>query len=104
MTWLVWRQHRVQYLVGAALLAAFAVMIVVTGVQVSDQFHSAQAACAAGHGCQQLGGLFMGTKVVGLLVIATLGTPLLVGMFWGAPLVAAALIAITFYAVRRRDA
>lgn len=89
MTWLVWRQHRVQYLVGAALLAAFAVVIVVTGVQVSDQFHAAQAACAAGHGCQQLGGLFMGSKVVGFLVIATLGTPLLVGLFWGAPLVAA---------------
>jgi hypothetical protein len=89
MTWLVWRQHRVQYLVGAALLAAFAVMIIVTGGQVSDQFHAAQAACAAGHGCRQLGGLFMGSKVVGFLVIATLGTPLLVGMFWGAPLVAA---------------
>jgi ABC-type transport system involved in multi-copper enzyme maturation permease subunit len=89
MTWLVWRQHRVQYLVGAALLAAFAVVIVVTGAQVSDQFHSAQAACAAGHGCLQLGGLFMGSKVVGFLVLATLGTPLLVGLFWGAPLVAA---------------
>jgi hypothetical protein len=89
VTWLVWRQHRVQYLVGAALLAAFAVMIVITGAQVSDQFHSAQAACAAGHGCRQLGGLFMGSKVVGLLVLATLGTPLLVGLFWGAPLVAA---------------
>jgi ABC-type transport system involved in multi-copper enzyme maturation permease subunit len=89
MTWLVWRQHRVQYLVGAALLAAFAVIIVVTGAQVSDQFHSAQAACAAGHGCRQLGGLFMGSKVVGFLVIATLGTPVLVGLFWGAPLVAA---------------
>jgi hypothetical protein len=89
MTWLVWRQHRVQYLVGAALLAAFAVIIVVTGAQVSDQFHSAQAACAAGHGCRQLGGLFMGSKVVGFLVLATLGAPLLVGLFWGAPLVAA---------------
>src|SRR5215472_14015103 len=89
MTWLVWRQHRVQYLVGAALLAAFAVMIVVTGTQVSDQFHAAQAACVAGHGCRQLGGLFMGSKVVGFLVIATLGTPVLVGLFWGAPLVAA---------------
>jgi hypothetical protein len=88
MTWLVWRQHRVQYLVGAALLAAFAVMIVITGAQVSDQFHSAQAACAAGQGCRQLGGLFMGSKVVGFLVLATLGTPLLVGLFWGAPLVA----------------
>jgi ABC-type transport system involved in multi-copper enzyme maturation permease subunit len=89
MTWLVWRQHRVQYLVGAALLAAFAVMIVVTGEQVSNQFHSAQAACAVGHGCRNLGGLFMGSHVVGFLVIATLGTPVLVGLFWGAPLVAA---------------
>ena len=50
MTWLVWRQHRAQYLVGAALLAAFAVMIVVTGEQVSNQFHAAQVGCAAGHG------------------------------------------------------
>jgi ABC-type transport system involved in multi-copper enzyme maturation permease subunit len=89
MTWLVWRQHRVQYLVGAALLAAFAIVIVITGEQVSNQFHSAQAACAAGQGCQNLGGLFMGSKVVGFLVIATLGTPVLVGLFWGAPLVAA---------------
>ena len=89
MTWLVWRQHRVQYLAGAALLAAFAVVIVVTGARVSDQFHSAQAACAAGHGCRQLGGLFMGSRVVGFLVIATLGAPVLVGLFWGAPLVAA---------------
>src|SRR6516165_11512583 len=89
MSWLVWRQHRVQYLVGAALLAAFAIVIVITGEQVSNQFHAAQAACAAGQGCQSLGGLFMGSKVVGFLVIATLGTPVLVGLFWGAPLVAA---------------
>jgi hypothetical protein len=89
MTWLVWRQHRVQYLIGAALLAAFAVTIVITGEQVSNQFHAAQVGCAAGHGCRHLGGLFMGSKVVGFLVIATLGTPVLVGLFWGAPLVAA---------------
>src|SRR5580700_6433834 len=88
MTWFVWRQHRVQYLVGAALLAAFAVMIVITGEQVSHQFHAAQG-CVPGRGCQHLGGLFMGSKVVGFLVIATLGTPVLVGLFWGAPLVAA---------------
>ena len=64
-------------------------MIVITGHQVADQFHAAQATCAAGHGCRQLGGLFMGNKVVGFLVIATLGAPLIVGLFWGAPLVAA---------------
>jgi hypothetical protein len=89
MTWLVWRQHRAQFLVGAALLAAFAVVIVITGVQVAHQFHAAQIGCAAGHGCRHLGGLFMGSRVVGFLVIATLGAPLVVGLFWGAPLVAA---------------
>ncbi len=89
MTWLVWRQHRIQFYVGAALLAAFAVIIVITGVQVADQFRSAQAACAMHLQCRHLGGLFMGSHVVGFLVIATLGAPVLVGLFWGAPLVAA---------------
>ncbi len=89
MTWLVWRQHRIQFYVGAALLVAFAVAIVITGAQVANQFHAAQAACTAGHGCRHLGGLFMGSDVVGFLVIATLGAPLVVGLFWGAPLVAA---------------
>ena len=89
MTWLVWRQHRIQFLVGAALLAAFAVLIVITGVQVADQYHTAQAACAAGHGCQHPGGLFLGSHAIGFLIISTLGAPALVGLFVGAPLVAA---------------
>jgi len=89
MTWLVWRQHRIQFYVGAALLAAFAVIIVITGFQVADQFRSAQLACAMHQGCRHLGGLFMGSHVVGFMVIATLGAPVLVGLFWGAPLVAA---------------
>jgi hypothetical protein len=89
MTWLVWRQHRIQFYVGAALLAAFAILIVVTGAQVADQFRAAQAACAMHQGCRHLGGLFMGSHVVGFLVISTLAAPILVGLFWGAPLVAA---------------
>ncbi len=89
MTWLVWRQHRAQFLAGAVLLAAFAVLIVITGGQVAHQYQAAQAACAAGQGCQHLGGLFLGSHAVGFLVISTLGAPALVGLFWGAPLVAA---------------
>jgi hypothetical protein len=89
MTWLVWRQHRIQFLAGAALLAAFAVLIVITGVQVANQYHAAQAACAAGQGSRHLGGLFLGSRAVGFLVISTLAAPVLVGLFWGAPLVAA---------------
>ena len=33
--------------------------------------------------------LFLGSHAVGFLVISTLGAPALVGLFWGAPLVAA---------------
>jgi hypothetical protein len=89
MTWLVWRQHRIQFLAGAVLLAAFAVLILITGLQVADQYHAAQAACAAGQGCRHLGGLFLGSHAIGFLIISTLGAPALVGLFWGAPLVAA---------------
>jgi hypothetical protein len=91
MTWLTWRQHRIQLYIAAALLAAFAVVIVITGQSIASQYRSATASCAAGHGCVHLGGLFMGSHVTGFLVIATLAAPLLVGMFWGAPLVAAEL-------------
>ena len=90
MTWLVWRLHRVQFLAGAAVLAAFAVLIVITGVQVANQYHALQAVCAASHSCHNVAsGLFLGNHAVGFLVICTLGAPALVGLFWGAPLVAA---------------
>ena len=91
MTWLTWRQHRVQLYTAAAMLAAFAVVIVISGRQIAAQFRSAAAGCAAGHACRHLGGLFMGSHVIGFLVIATLAAPLVVGMFWGAPLLAAEL-------------
>jgi len=89
MTWLVWRQHRAQFCLVAALLAALAVLIAVTGAQVADQYHAALAACIPGQGCVHPAGLFLGGHVVGFLIISTLGAPVLVGLFLGAPLVAA---------------
>ena len=91
MTWLVWRQHRAQFAVGAALLAALAVLLLITGLQMAAQYHSAIVACTAAHSCSDQGALFLGNHAVGFLVIMTLGTPVLVGLFWGAPLVAAEL-------------
>ena len=91
MTWLVWRQHRAQFYVGAALLAALAVLLLITGLQMASQYHSALAACTANHSCTDQGGLFLGNRAIGFLVIMTLGTPVLAGLFWGAPLVAAEL-------------
>jgi hypothetical protein len=91
MTWLTWRQYRAQLCIAAALLAAFAAVVVISGRQIAAQLRAASAACAAGQGCRQLGGLFMGSHVVGFLVIATLAAPVLFGLFWGAPLVAGEL-------------
>jgi hypothetical protein len=92
MTWLVWRQHRTQAIVGAAALAALAVLLLITGLQMASQYHSALAACAAAHSCANLAStLFLGSHAVGFLVIMTLGVPALLGVFWGAPLVAAEL-------------
>src|SRR6185369_15513722 len=91
MTWLVWRQHRIQLLIGAAILAVFAVLLLVTGLQMASQWHSALVACTATHSCGDQGGLFLGNRAVGFLVITTLGAPVLAGLFWGAPLVAAEL-------------
>ena len=90
MTWLTWRQYRFQLYVAIALLAAFAAVIVINGRQVATQLRNAAASCQAGHSCVNYGGggLFMGSRVIGFMVIATLAAPLLFGLFWGAPLVA----------------
>ncbi len=90
MSWLVWRQHRAQLYIGAGLLTALAVLLLITGLQMAAQYHSALTACAASHSCGDLANtLFLGSHAVGFLVIMTLGAPLLIGLFWGAPLVAA---------------
>ncbi len=89
MTWVVWRQYRAQAAIAAALLAAFAALLLVTGVQVAAQWHSALAACTPSHTCGNLSGtLFLGSHAVGFLVIMTLGVPLVLGMLLGAPLLA----------------
>jgi len=92
MSWLIWRLHRTQLYIAAALLAALTVLLLVTGLQMASQYHSALAACGASHSCGTLGStLFLGSHAVGFLVIMTLGVPAVLGLFWGAPLVAAEL-------------
>ena len=89
MTWLVWRQHRHQASLAAAALAAFAVLLLVTGRQMASQYQSTHAACAASHTCGNLANsLSLGSPVLFLLVTLTLLVPCLLGVFWGGPLVA----------------
>jgi hypothetical protein len=89
MTWLVWRQYRLQGVIALGLLAAFAAVLLVTGLQMAAQWHSALVACTPLHTCGNLSGtLFLGSHAVGFLVIMTLGVPVVFGMLCGAPLVA----------------
>jgi hypothetical protein len=89
MSWVLWRQYRAAAFITALLVAAFAVLIVVTGVQMASQWHSALAVCTASRTCGNLSGtLFLGSHGVGFLVIMTLGVPAVLGILLGAPLVA----------------
>jgi ABC-type transport system involved in multi-copper enzyme maturation permease subunit len=80
MTWLTWRQFRLQLLVVGALVAAAAVWLTVTGP------HLARLARDNSDGYDLLTDtdrlLFYG----GIAVLAVV--PALIGIFWGAPLVA----------------
>ena len=89
MTWVVWRQHRNQAYFAAAALAAFAVLMLVTGLQMASQYHSELTLCAASHSCDNLANtLNLETPGASLLVTLTVVVPCLLGVFWGGPLVA----------------
>jgi hypothetical protein len=89
MTWLVWRQHRNQAYVAAAALAAFAILLLVTGRQMAAQYQAALTACTASHTCGNLAStLILGGPVLDFLITLTVVVPCLLGVFWGGPLVA----------------
>jgi hypothetical protein len=89
MTWLVWRQHRNQAYFAAAALAAFAVLLIITGRQMASQYQSALTSCTASHACSNLANtLVLDSPVASLLVTLTVVVPCLLGVFWGGPLVA----------------
>jgi hypothetical protein len=90
VTWVIWRQHRNQAYIAAAALAAFAVLMLVTGLQLASQYHSALTSCAAVHSCGNLANtLTLRTPgAVSVLVTLTVVVPCLLGVFWGGPLVA----------------
>ena len=90
MSWVVWRQYRAAAAITAALVAAFAALVVVTGVQAASQWHSALSVCTASRTCGNLSSstLFLGSHAIGFLVIMTLGVPAVLGILAGAPLLA----------------
>ena len=92
MIWLTWRQHRLQVLFGAAVLAVLAAFMLPSGFGVLSVFRSsglAQCLSVAGRDCRDAVELFS-PRYTGLqfTIPLFLIMPALIGVFWGAPLVA----------------
>ncbi len=90
MTWLTWRQYRLQALIAALVLAAFATVVLVTGFQMAAQWHTLLAACTASRTCASLqdGGTLLGGVLGHDIAILSMLAPALFGVLVGAPLVA----------------
>jgi hypothetical protein len=87
VTWLTWRQYRAQAAIAAALLTAFAAVLIVTGLQMASQWHSALTTCTASHTCGDLAqNLYLGSPTAQILVTLTIAVPAILGLLWGAPL------------------
>jgi ABC-type transport system involved in multi-copper enzyme maturation permease subunit len=101
MTWLAWRQFRAQAFVVLALLAAAAVYVLITGTQLRHSYNADLAACQAQNNCF---GLLNGLQSqyngpLDLSALVVMAAPALIGIFWGAPLIAAELERGTQYLV-----
>ena len=89
MSWVIWRQYRVTAAIAGAILAAFAVLFLITGLHDAAQWHTALANCAKNGTCGDLSQtVSLAGGPVYTLATFTLAAPLLFGMFWGSPAVA----------------
>jgi hypothetical protein len=92
MTWVAWRQFRTQALVTLGLLAGFAALVLATGLHLRDVYNS-----VGGRSCTDCTALTNYERPLQtLLGPALLAIPALLGMFWGAPLLARELESGTY--------
>src|SRR5215470_16108951 len=102
MTWLVWRQFRTQAVVATAALAALGVFLVITGIQLADYYSSSGLSACTG-ACSDATTSFLNSVANGVTDTAhnlnngvMYVLPAIVGVFWGAPLIARELEAGTY--------
>ena len=103
MIWLTWRQFRTQAVVVAAGLSAFAILLLVTGPHLVTLYRdSALASCHSSCGTQADDFLTTVNSVAPYHLVYLLGAlliillPAVIGLFWGAPLIARELESGTF--------
>ena len=88
MTWVIWRQYRATAVIAGAILAAFAVLFLITGLQNAAKWHAALVSCAKDPSCNLAQSVSLNLGLPYALTTLTLAVPLLFGMFWGGPAVA----------------
>ena len=108
MTWLTWRQFRAQAVTAAVALGAFAILLATTGPSLASRFAGSRITDChggfAGGGCNSAAIAFLNrlaattvypaVYALGLVVIIV--APAIIGIFWGAPLIARELETRTF--------
>lgn len=104
MIWLTWRQFRAQSIAAAAFLAVLAVALLVTGLNLAHLYSASGLATCHGQGsCGTLASNFISQvkgniseKVFYAGIYIVYLAPAIIGMFWGAPLIAREIEAGTF--------
>jgi hypothetical protein len=94
--WLAWRQMRAQIAVVLGVLALIAVALAVTGPHLVHMYDTVVRPCASHGDCPTVTSQFLASdRLLQQLGVVLLVAPALVGIFWGAPLVARELEAGT---------
>jgi ABC-type transport system involved in multi-copper enzyme maturation permease subunit len=106
MIWLTWRQFRAQAITAVAALAAFAILLAVTESHIASLYAASGLASCHGDSCAGLASQFLIHLTSGagfpllpagsngyvilyfLSVLVILIAPAIIGIFWGAPLIA----------------
>jgi hypothetical protein len=90
MTWLTWRQFRASALVGFGALVALTVLLGFTGPHLVHLYDATVRPCRGIGDCNTAMSTFGNTDAIlqHTLTIVMQAVPALLGMFWGAPLIA----------------
>jgi ABC-type transport system involved in multi-copper enzyme maturation permease subunit len=93
MNWVAWRQHRKQFLVVGILLVLYAALLIPTGIHFWHAYQQTLSNCAqnpATPSCSDVGGNLFQTNIDQILFhlvpLTVVLIPLILGVFWGAPL------------------
>jgi hypothetical protein len=114
MIWLAWRQFRTQAITAAAALVLFAVVLVLSESRMSGLYNTSGLTTCHGGSCAGLASQFLQSLTSGrgvsflpdgsneyvilyfISVLVILVAPAIIGIFWGAPLIARELESGTF--------